>query len=455
MQDTRFWHPFADMGAVRGHELVIERGEDVWVWDEQGRRYLDATASLWYANVGHGRGEIAAAISEQLSKIEAYSAFGDLATRPTLELAELLADRAPMPSRVFLTSGGGDSIDVAAKLARRYWFELGQPERTMLVGRTQGYHGTHGYGTAIGGIPANRVGFGPQVEAEQVPHDSVEALEQAFATIGAERIAAFFLEPVIGAGGVYPPGHRYIEGVSALCERNDVLLVADAVICGFGRLGNWCGIERWDAKADMITFAKGVTSGYLPLGGVIISDRVAEPFWTAPSAPMFRHGATYAGHSACTAAALANLAILERENLIPRGAEMEKPLFDALNGLAGHPAVGEVRRRHARGDRPRRRAAGARSRRARPPDDGRPRGRRAAAPARPRHRRFAAADRRPRALRADRAGDRGRARRGRRRVSRRRRLSGGRAASAASASAAPSAACRGTSAARAPASGGW
>jgi adenosylmethionine-8-amino-7-oxononanoate aminotransferase len=331
------------MGAVRGRELVIERGEDVWVWDEQGRRYLDATASLWYANVGHGRPEIAAAITEQLSKIEAYSAFGDLSTRPTLELAELLADRAPMPSRVFLTSGGGDSIDVAAKLARRYWFELGQPERTMLVSRTQGYHGTHGYGTAIGGIAANRVGFGPQLESEQVPHDSVEALEEAFARIGAERIAAFFVEPVIGAGGVYPPGHRYIEGVAALCERNGVLLVADAVICGFGRLGNWFGIERWDAKADMITFAKGVTSGYLPLGGVIVSDRVAEPFWQAPSAPVFRHGATYAGHSACTAAALANLAILERENLIRRGAEMEKPLFDALNGLAGHPAAGEVR----------------------------------------------------------------------------------------------------------------
>ena len=172
MADTRFWHPFADMGAVRGGEFVIERGEDVWVWDSEGKRYLDATASLWYANVGHGRPEIADAVAAQLAKIEAYSAFGDFATAPTLELAETLADRAPMPSRVFLTSGGGDSIDVAAKLARRYWFELGQPERTLLVSRTQGYHGTHGYGTAIGGIAANRVGFGPQVESEQVPHDS-------------------------------------------------------------------------------------------------------------------------------------------------------------------------------------------------------------------------------------------------------------------------------------------
>jgi adenosylmethionine-8-amino-7-oxononanoate aminotransferase len=331
------------MGAVNGHDFVIDRGEDVWVWDEAGNRYLDATASLWYANIGHGRPEIAAAVAKQLAKIEAYSAFGDLVTRPTLELAELLADRAPMPSRVFLTSGGGDSIDVAAKLARRYWFELGQPDRTMFVSRTQGYHGTHGYGTAIGGIPVNRAGFGPQLESEQVPHDSVEALEAAITRIGAERIAAFFIEPVIGAGGVYPPGHRYIEGVAALCKRNGILLVADSVICGFGRLGNWFGIERWDAPADMITFAKGVTSGYLPLGGVIVSDTVAAPFFEKPGGPIFRHGATYAGHSTVTAAALANLAILEGENLIPRGAEMEKPLFDALNALAGHPATGEVR----------------------------------------------------------------------------------------------------------------
>jgi putrescine---pyruvate transaminase len=343
MQDTRFWHPFADMGAVRGSEFVIERGEDVWVWDTDGKRYLDATASLWYAMVGHGRPEIAAAIAKQLSKIEAYSAFGDFSSAPTLELAQLLAERAPMPSRVFFTSGGGDSIDVAAKLAQRYWYELGQPDRTLLVSRTRGYHGTHGYGTGIGGIPANRLGFGPQIESEQVPHDSVEALEEAFARIGTERIAAFFVEPVIGAGGVYPPGHRYIEGVAAICARNDVLLVVDSVIGGFGRLGSWFGIERWDVTPDMITFAKGVTSGYLPLGGVMISDTVAEPFWRAPSAPVFRQGVTYAGHATCTAAALANIELLERENLIPRGQELEKPLFDAINDLAGHPAAGEVR----------------------------------------------------------------------------------------------------------------
>jgi adenosylmethionine-8-amino-7-oxononanoate aminotransferase len=343
MADTRFWHPFADMASVRGSEFVIERGEDVWVFDRDGKRYLDATASLWYANVGHGRPEIAAAIAEQLGRIEAYSAFGDLATPPAIELAEALAERAPMPARVFLTSGGGDSIDTAAKLARRYWHELGQPERTVLLSRAQGYHGTHGFGTALGGIPANRTGFGPQVETTQVEMHSVEALERAIDEIGRERVAAFFVEPVIGAGGVHPPHPGYIEGVAEACRRHDVLLVIDAVICGFGRLGSWYGIERWDVVPDMITFAKGVTSGYLPLGGVIVSERVAEPFWSAPGAAIFRHGATYAGHATCAAAALANIALLERDDLLSRGATMEGELLDALAPLREHSACREVR----------------------------------------------------------------------------------------------------------------
>ena len=343
MSDTRFWHPFADMGAVRGAEFVIERGEGVWVWDSEGRRYLDATASLWYAMVGHGRPEIAAAVAAQLGKIEAYSNFGDFSTAPTLELAEMLADLAPMPARVFFTSGGGDSIEAAAKLALRYWHELGQSERTLLMSRTQGYHGTHGYGTAVAGIAANRVGFGPQIETVQVPHDSVEALEEALRQAGPERVAAFFVEPVIGAGGVYPPVPGYIEGVAELCARSGVLLVVDSVICGFGRLGTWFGIERWNVKPDMITFAKGVTSGYLPLGGVMISDRVAEPFWRKTGAPGPRQGATYAGHATCAAAGIANLGLLEREQLIPRGQELEGPLLEALRAVAGHPAAGDVR----------------------------------------------------------------------------------------------------------------
>src|SRR5436190_17087100 len=216
--ETRFWHPFADMGAVRHDELVLERGEDVWVWDRDGRRYLDATASLWYANVGHGRPEIAAATAEQMAKLESYSAFGDFATAPALELSDALAERAPMPARIFLGSGGGDAIDTAAKLARRYWYELGQPERTVLVSRSAGYHGTHGFGTALAGIPANREGFGPQADAIQVARDSVQELEQAIEDAGADRVAAAFVEPVIGAGGVYPPAEGYIEGVAEVCR---------------------------------------------------------------------------------------------------------------------------------------------------------------------------------------------------------------------------------------------
>ena len=343
MQDTRFWHPFADMASVRGSEFVIERGEDVWVWDQRGERYLDATASLWYANVGHGRPEIAAAIAAQLQKIEAYSAFGDFASAPTLELTATLAARAPMPSRVFLTSGGGDSIDAAAKLARRYWHEVGEPERTVLISRTNGYHGTHGFGTALAGIPANRTGFGPQVESEQVAFDSVEALDAAIDRVGSHRVAAFFLEPVIGAGGVHPPVHGYIEGVAETCRRNDVLLVVDAVICGFGRLGTWYGIERWNVVPDMIAFAKGVTSGYLPLGGVIVGERIAEPFWSTPGGPVFRQGATYAGHATCAAAALANIELLERDELWKRGQTLEQALLDALAPLREHAAAGEVR----------------------------------------------------------------------------------------------------------------
>jgi adenosylmethionine-8-amino-7-oxononanoate aminotransferase len=341
--DSRLWHPFADMGTVRDHEFVITRGEDVWVFDRDGERYLDATAALWYSNVGHGRPEIASAVAEQMGKLEAYSAFGDFANEPAIELAQMLSDLAPMPSRVFLVAGGGDAIDSAAKLARRYWYESGEPDRTVLISRVHGYHGTHGFGTALAGIPANRVGFGPQVDTVQVPYDSLEVLEAEIERIGAQRVAGVFLEPVIGAGGVYPPVPGYIEGVKALCDRTGVLMIVDSVICGFGRLGTWFGIERWDVAPDMITFAKGVTSGYLPLGGVMVSDRVAEPFFAGPGAPVFRHGPTYSAHPACCAAAIANLGLLGQDGLLERGRAMERPLLDALHPLTEHAAVSEIR----------------------------------------------------------------------------------------------------------------
>jgi adenosylmethionine-8-amino-7-oxononanoate aminotransferase len=343
---TRFWHPFADMGAVSQRELLIERGEGVHVFDAEGRRYLDATASLWYANLGHGRAEIADAVAAQMRKLAAYSTFGDFSNRPANELAERLAGVAPMDdARVFLASGGGDAIDTAAKIARRHWIVSGQPERTHLISRTQGYHGTHGFGTSIGGIEANVTNWGPLVpNTSTIQHDSLQALEAEILRVGPDRVAAFFCEPVIGAGGVHAPPEGYIEGVADLCAEHGVLLVIDSVICGFGRLGTWFGIERWEeVRPDMITFAKGVTAGQLPLGGVVISGAVAAPFFEGPGSPMLRHGATYAGHPTCCVAALTVLDIYERENLIPRGRELERPLADALAPLAEHPAVAEVR----------------------------------------------------------------------------------------------------------------
>jgi adenosylmethionine-8-amino-7-oxononanoate aminotransferase len=343
---SRFWHPFADMGAVSRSELVIERGEGVYVFDAEGNRYLDATASLWYANLGYGRDEIADAVSAQMRKLAAYSTFGDFGNAPANDLAARLAEHAPMDdAKVFFGSGGGDAIDTAAKIARRHWVLQGRPERVHLISRTQGYHGTHGFGTSIGGIEANVSNWGPLVpQVSSVAHDSLPALEAEIQRVGPDKVAAFFCEPVIGAGGVYPPAEGYIEGVADLCEEHGILLVIDSVICGFGRLGTWFGVERWpDVRPAMITFAKGVTSGYLPLGGVVASGEVAAPFFAEPGGPMLRHGATYAGHPTCCAAGLAVLDIYEREGTIERGRTLEGPLRDALAPLADHEAVAEVR----------------------------------------------------------------------------------------------------------------
>jgi putrescine---pyruvate transaminase len=343
--DTSLWHPFSDMATVRGHEIVISRGEGVWLWDEDGNRYLDGSASLWYCNVGHGRAEIADAVAAQMKELEAWSIFGDAATPPALELAERLADLSSLDeAKIFFTTGGGDAIDTAAKLVRLYWQVLGHPERLHIVSRTSAYHGTMAFGTSLGGIEANRVGYGPLVPStSQVQWDSPDALTDEIERVGAERLAAFFVEPVIGAGGVLPPPAGYIESVAEICRDAGVLLVCDSVICGFGRLGTWLGFERFGVEPDLVTFAKGVTSGYLPLGGVVVSGPVADPFWSEPGRVTVRHGQTYSGHATVCAAALANIAILDREGLIPRGRDLEGELLSTLAPLVDHPLVGEVR----------------------------------------------------------------------------------------------------------------
>ena len=294
---TRLWHPFSDMAAVDGNEFVVDRAEGAYVYDEAGRAYLDGCASLWYCNVGHGRQEIVDAAMRQMSKLEAYSCFADIANRPALELAERLADLAPVDdAKVFFGSGGADAIDTAVKVARSYWQARGEHQRVHVVSRETGYHGTHGYGTSITGIPPNRDGWGVLAGENTVaPLHDLDGVEKVFAEVGPERIAAFVIEPVTGAGGVHLPTDGYVEGVAELCRRHGVLLVIDAVICGFGRLGTWFGIERFGVRPDMITFAKGVTSGYLPLGGLIVSGEVAAPWWTTPGERTLRHGPTYSG----------------------------------------------------------------------------------------------------------------------------------------------------------------
>ncbi len=339
---SAFWHPFADMSSVAGHDLVIASGRGSTVTTEDGREFLDATAGLWYCNVGYGREEIGAAVARQMSQIAAYSNFGDFATRPTLDLADRLAAMAPAAdTRVFFTSGGSDAVDTAVKVVRRYWSLVGRPQRTMILTRTRAYHGMHLAGTSLAGIPANREGHGPlDSEVEQVAWDDSQALADRIDALGADRVAAFFCEPVIGAGGVYPPPPGYLEAVRAVCADRGVLFVADEVITGYGRTGRMFASTGLDP--DLVLTAKGLTSGYLPMGAVLIAGRVAEPFWTTPGL-LWRHGYTYSGHASAAAAAMANLDIVESEHLVDRVADLQVTLAAALQPLRAHAWVTDVR----------------------------------------------------------------------------------------------------------------
>ena len=340
---TRLWHPFAAMGKVDGHELVLTRGDGSRVWDAEGNEYVDATAGLWFCNVGHGRAEIADAVAAQLRLLAAHHVFGDHANQPALELAARLADLAPAEdAAVFFGTGGGEAVETAAKIVRRYWALQGHPERTVIVSRRFAYHGTNAYGTSLSGIPAVRDGYGTLVsDVTEVAHDDAADLERALDELG-DRAAAFLGEPMIGAGGAIPAPDGYWQAVERICRDRGVLLVADEVISGFGRLGRWFGCERHGFTPDLMTCAKGISSGYVPLGAVVVAGHVREPFWRDDAAP-FVHGGTYAGHPAACVAGLVNLDILERERLVERVATLEPVLSRLLAPLRDLPGVADVR----------------------------------------------------------------------------------------------------------------
>ena len=336
-------HPFARPAAGADGFVRMVRGEGALVFDEDGRRYVDAMASLWYCNVGHARSEVADAVARQLRVLETYHCFERFAGPCAEELAERLVALAPVPgSRVFLTSGGSEAVDTALKLSRAAHAQAGQPERTLVISRAPSYHGVTYGAMALTGLPLNRAGFGRgMADVVQVPKDDLDAVRRVFVEHPG-RVAAVFAEPVIGAGGVWPPVPGYLQGLRALCDEHGAHLVLDEVICAFGRLGHVFAGDHFGVRADLTTFAKGVTSGYVPLGGVLVAPSVHEPLSADPSF-VLRHGYTYSGHGAACAAALACLEVTARKGLLERAGTIGARLAPQLESLQADGLVADVR----------------------------------------------------------------------------------------------------------------
>jgi adenosylmethionine-8-amino-7-oxononanoate aminotransferase len=343
------------------HEVpIMVRGEGAYVWDLHGKRYLDGLSGLFTTQIGHGRTELAEAASKQASEL-AYFPLWTYAHPRAVDLAERIAALAPGDlNRVFFTTGGSEAVESAWKLARQYFRATGQPQRTKVISRDIAYHGTSMGALSITGIPAIKTPFEPLVPgAVKVPNtnfyrapehgDDIEAfgrwaadeIGRAIEREGPETVAAVYLEPVQNSGGCFPPPPGYFERVRAICDRYGVLLVSDEVICAFGRLGEWFGAVRFDYQPDIITVAKGLTSGYAPLGAMIASDRLVEPFLQGTRS--FAHGFTFAGHPVSCAVAMANLDVFEADDILGHVRRTEAAFRAGLDTLADLPIVGEVR----------------------------------------------------------------------------------------------------------------
>lgn len=338
-----FLHPFARPAAAAEEFITITRGEGAVVWDDRDTEYIDALASLWYCNVGHGRWEIVDQVASQMAVLENYNTF-DIFTNETVEtFAAFVAAAAPMvDSRIFFTSSGSEAVETALKLARLTHSMRGEPQRHAFVGRVNSYHGVAFGGVSVQGLPLNQEHFGPLLEpVHRVAAHDINEIEALFTREG-PSIAAVITEPVQGAGGVHPPMEGYLLRLRELCDEHGVLLIFDEVITGFGRLGSWFAATHYGVIPDMITFAKACTSGYLPLGGVVVGEAVLEVLEADP-AFILRHGYTYSGHPSACAAALANTAILIEEDLFARVPVIAERLGGGLSALAASGAVVEAR----------------------------------------------------------------------------------------------------------------
>ena len=336
-------HPFAPPSRPRDAFTPMVRGEGAVVYDQAGTGYIDAVASLWYMNIGYGRSEMAEAIAAAAGALGAFHTFGTFTNEPAEALAAKVAAVSPFPEpRVFFCSSGSEAVDTAMKLARVAHAQAGAPERVVVVSRQRAYHGVNYGGTSVSGLPVNQEGFGPFIgSALAVDPDDLGKMEATFAAYPGE-IAAVITEPVQGAGGVWPPPDGYLAGLRQLCDDNGAFLIFDEVITGFGRVGTWFAAARYGVVPDMITFAKAITSGYVPLGGVIVGETVREPLEADPEF-VLHHGYTYSGHPTAAAAGLKNIEILEREGLLERAGVIEERLGAGLREIGREGRLAAVR----------------------------------------------------------------------------------------------------------------
>jgi len=360
LDSAHYLHPFTDFGALaKEGSRVMVKGDGVWLTDSDGNRYLDGMAGLWCTNVGHGRAEIAEAAREQMLELAYYNSFFKTSNAPAIRLADKLASIAPAHiERVFFCGSGSEANDTVFRMVRHYWAIQGKPEKRHFISRRNGYHGStvaaaslggmkpmHGQGGLIPGIShipqPYWFGEGGDMSPAEFGLWAARELEREIERIGEENVAAFIAEPIQGAGGVIIPPETYWPEIKRICAAHEILLVVDEVICGFGRTGSWFGADTYDVQADLQPIAKGLTSGYLPMGGVMVSGKVAS---VLDQGGEFYHGYTYSGHPTCAAAALANLAIIERENLVARVRDDIGPYLQSRWAKLGdHPLVGEAR----------------------------------------------------------------------------------------------------------------